>query len=248
MTRGKARAAFLVIVFGMIAGIGAMVIGVENYSLAGKTKSQPQTLTATQLLQRGPGDNSYVRLTDVIPRVDAIVVEGGDHKTYWETAYIPLVPSAPETTADDDAPQIILITKSVKDTAGLEALAKSGSIEGVLGAWDGVLDQESRDLLHKNYSKMDAAKCYLLSHDATPPSKAGSMVCMGVGVVLLVGIVLMGITARRQKWGEALKSSPTNSFGVAPLAPYPTAVPPLTSLPTGSPKPPPLPRSPAYRT
>jgi hypothetical protein len=249
MSRFFARFMLLLVVFMLIGGIAGVVVGIEDFQLSRKTKPQPQVLSAAQLLKQGPGDNQYVRLTDVLPRVDGVVVKGGNAKTYWETAYIPLVPDDENAEAASDAPQIILISKSVQSTEELRTLVKATSIDGILGSWENTLDDKARDLLKETYPKMDPAKCYLLTHNATPPSRAGSFVCMGIGFGLLLGMLILGLTARRRQWGKSLAPPTVASFGVAPLAyppaPAPLNIPPLPPLSSNPPAmPPPLPQPP----
>lgn len=238
MNRSKARFMLALMVVCLIGGIGSVIIGVQNFVLAGKTKSQPQVLTAAQLIRQGPGDNQYVRIDNAELRSDGFVTQTREGEAEWENVYIPLSSANDSSAASDDAPQIILISDSTKNKAAVEALAKESSFQGVLGTWDATLDDKTRDLLREHYPKMDPAKCYLLSYNATPPSRSGSYACMGIGVALLVVMTLLGIKARRNKWGQYLAPQQRSTFGVAPLAPAPSTtlpLPPISSTPPGQP-------------
>jgi hypothetical protein len=245
MTSGGAKALMILMVFGLMAGIGSLIFGIQNYSLAGQTKADPQAITAADLIKNGPGDNHYVRITKVDVRLDAVVVKGGDRDTHWDKAYVALSPADDGSDDDpnaDDSPRIILVTDEVKDRNALHALAKTHEITGVVGAWDASLDDEARGLLKEKYPKLDAARCQIVGHNETPPTRGGSFACMGIGVVLILAVLGLGTLTRIKGWGKALVEKPPVRFAPTGMFPPPVESPVRPPpLPGGGPPPPPVP-------
>jgi ADP-ribose pyrophosphatase YjhB (NUDIX family) len=211
MNKLLAKAALLVMVFTLIAGIGALVTGITNYRESRKVKPKPQIITAANLAEHGPGENHFVQLSEFVPQINSIVVEGGNRKTSWDAAYVPLFTAGDDIDAGDP-PRIILYSSSVKDQPSLDALATTHTLTGMISPWD--IDEQTKGLFKKFYPRLDTTKCYILHQDDTPPGKSGSMFCMTLGVVLLGITVLVGFTARNRKWGEQL--APQQAYAFAP--------------------------------
>jgi hypothetical protein len=248
MTSGGAKALLIVFAFGLMAGIGSLIFGIQNYSLAGQTQTDPQVISAANLIKNGPGDNHYVHITNVDARLDAVIVQGGDRETHWDKAYIPMSPAddGGDNPNADDSPRIILVSDDVKDRDTLHALAKTHDVTGVIGAWDTTLDDKARDLLKEKYPKLDVARCQIVGHNQTPPTRGGSFACMGIGIALIIGVLGLGILTRIKGWGKALVEKRPVRFAPTGMFPPPVPMPPVTPvrprpLPGGGPPPPPVP-------
>ncbi len=73
---------------------GALFIGLyfEDQRLRAGALAEPQDLTCAELADRGPGDNSYVRLSECIPSLGDFVVEEVEGSQTYRKIWLPLFP------------------------------------------------------------------------------------------------------------------------------------------------------------
>src|SRR5947207_6389199 len=72
----------------VVVGIFLVVKGVNEHTLSGKTKDQPQRISCAKLASEGPGDNAHIVLTDFLMAPN-YVYEGRGKSGTWSNAWVP---------------------------------------------------------------------------------------------------------------------------------------------------------------
>lgn len=172
-------------------------VGIRKWRLASRTSMPIHELTAAELIASGPGNNAYVRITQATPLLQSFVVRRDfPGQSSWREAYIPLAPAGVNEDLEG-SPRIILITTSLTNKDQLAKLDRVGSYEGVVVSGVDSLKKNTVDRLTEGYPLMDLSQCYLIDHNALPPSKQGAMISWGIGLVSLVAFLLLATTTRR---------------------------------------------------
>lgn len=188
----------LLLMLSLPAGLACGGVGVRKWRLASRTHAPIHVLTAAELIANGPGENAYVRVEQAMPLLKWFAVRRDfPGQSSWRQAFIPLAPAG--TVEDlENAPRIILITDTLRTQEDIAKLSPSGSYEGVVVSGVDSLKKGTKDVLVEYYPDTNFDKCYLIDHNAVPPTKLGAetMFAIGSGLVLLFVLLL----ATRQKW------------------------------------------------
>ena len=171
----------------ILAALGCLMQGI--IAIIGNAQSEPLTITCAQLGQSGPGSNGHVTVTNFHACTDLIVVTGGDGKTNWEEAFVPLVPAADPTKRDF---RVLLDTRDINTQDKLSELDHAQSITGVINnAVQGPSDQ-AKNLLANSYPGVDLQKCYFIEHNMTVITRAQGA-CLIIAALVLVAITVIVI-------------------------------------------------------
>jgi hypothetical protein len=175
----------------LLIGIGAIVAAVQEYRLGAKADEKPQTLTCRQLIDKGPGDNLHVVVTDYVLEVDSFVVEEKKRqKDNWNKVWIPLSPLDGKKT--EGKFHVILQTDRAHKDADLVAIQKAGQIHGMVVNDVASLGSKEEGLLRQSYPKTDFAKCWIIQHERGPKTTTDVLLYIIAGVVaLLAGLALI---------------------------------------------------------
>lgn len=191
------RILMMVAVIAFLAGFGCLIAGIYEYKLSRGSSPTPQTISCADLITKGPGNNLHVIVTNFVLRRDAFVVSGGDRKTYWNTAYVPVVPAGDPRDSLPETFGLILIADDAPHEHDLVQLQSTGQLHGMIVNSISGLDLETRDLLRDSYPRTDFEHCLLLEHNREPMSGTGALVITGTGAALLAICFGIGLVARR---------------------------------------------------
>ena len=154
----------------------------------GNAQSVPSVISCAQLGGNGPGGNGHVTVTDFHACTDMIVVSGGDGKTNWDEAFIPLVPTS---DPDNKNFRVLLDTHEVSNPDALDKLNSGGSVTGIINNAAQGPDDKAKDLLKGSYSGVDLDKVYVVQHDMTAISRIAGIFLLIAGVVLFAASVFL---------------------------------------------------------
>ena len=154
----------------------------------GNAQSVPSVISCAQLGGNGPGGNGHVTVTDFHACTDMIVVSGGDGKTNWDEAFIPLVPTS---DPDNKNFRVLLDTHEVSNPDALDKLNSGGSVTGIINKAGQGPDDKAKDLLKGSYSGVDLDKVYVVQHDMTAISRIAGIFLLIAGVVLFAASVFL---------------------------------------------------------
>lgn len=165
----------------------------QQYQLRQMSSDQPQTLTCRELIDKGPGTNVYVVVTDFKFLGEQIVVQnrGRFVKTEpWQKAWVPVLAVGGDGQPDKTA-VVILDTDSIITRGQLQALEKTGKIRGLVVNGVAALGDKEAKLLREAYPYLDMDKCYSIRQEATGESTGTGLMVAGVGGALLVLVTLI---------------------------------------------------------
>jgi hypothetical protein len=170
----------------IFVAIGCVAQGI--IAVLGNAQSVPSVISCAQLGGNGPGGNGHVTVTDFHACTDMIVVSGGDGKTNWDEAFIPLVPTS---DPDNKNFRVLLDTHEVSNPDALDKLNSGGSVTGIINNAAQGPDDKAKDLLKGSYSGVDLDKVYVVQHDMTAISRIAGTFLLIAGVVLFAASVFL---------------------------------------------------------
>jgi hypothetical protein len=156
-------------------------------------------MTCTQLAQRGPSPDGYVRLTDVRPcRQGPVFWRDGLSPGHVEL-YIPAYPSGLENEPDP-AHLSFLLEILDDDELRLLELPGTGDLTCEVQRGPGRVEEWARRALEVKYAGLRLADLWVLTvglHEPTA-SRARSAMAYGIGSILAGGTILAWLTWRRK--------------------------------------------------
>jgi hypothetical protein len=174
----------------------------QDYQLRKTSSAEPQAITCRALIDKGPGENVNVVLTDYQFLGDQFVVryhyDKGDlnKPQTWDKVWIPVVP-ADEVKADAQKVAVILGTRKISSAQQLQPLEKAGRLEGMVVNDISSLPPEEVKLLRKSYPQVDFSKCWIIEHERTHEGTTRGIL---IGSVCGLSLVLIGLV----KWVAAV--------------------------------------------
>lgn len=172
------------ILSGVLVLVAVGCLGQGLIAVIGNVRSDPQTLTCAQLAQSGPGDNGHVTITQFHARTDQIVVSGGDGKTHWRKAFIPLVPASDPQASDF---HVLLDSHEINTPAELSGLNTAPVVSGVINRAAQGPDSKAEDLLSASYPGVNVHQCWVVHHNMRVVTRA-----QGIGL-LIASVVAIGL-------------------------------------------------------
>ena len=169
---------------GVLILVGLGCVGQGFIAVMGNAQHDPQVLTCAQLAQAGPGNNGHVTVTQFRARIDSIVVKGGDGKTYWREAFIPLVPDSDPQQNDF---HVLLDSMTLDSPEKLRSLGIKSSVTGLINQVAEGPDERARQLLAGAYPGVDMSHCWVVHHDVSTFTRFE-----GIGL-LVAGAVAFGV-------------------------------------------------------
>jgi hypothetical protein len=145
-----------------LLGLYYLIAGAQVQSLADVAQATPQPLTASQLLEKGPGKNLHIELQKFTfgpPTIEK------DDNGQWEWVWMVLTPESP---AKGKYNTIVLRSGRVKDQAALDELRKQSTLDVLVTSSlsEGMpLTVKPSDTFRKAQAKVDSSKtAYLNDH------------------------------------------------------------------------------------
>lgn len=216
----------------------------QECQLSKKTKPGIQTISMAKLIERGYGDNAYVRVTGAAICPTSFVYSSKSGS--WETVWIALMPvngqymqqlrglngNPAGGTAHSPAPgdiRVILKSNAVHDREALDALAGTDTFEGTIVNDIEGLGRGPRRLLEEGFPGTDFSRCLILDHRRHPSVAVKTfLLIIGPGIVglgLLCVILSLGLGWRKTR------TAPVQGIPAPSTTPSPTAPPATPASP-----------------
>ena len=192
------------ILLAMIIGGGVLIfLGVQEMRLASGAKQEPASVSCSDLIRNGPGDNAHILLKDFFISPAAFVYESAKSGGNWKTIWVPVVPQGgayhqqvlsmvkPDGTLTGELPvptdiRVIVKSSKVATESDLDALADQETLQGVIVNKIASLGGKEKKILTESYPTANFDNVYILEHDRKPASAGKSYGMMGGGGVLAV--------------------------------------------------------------
>ncbi len=156
-----------------------------NQSRLGEFSKEPESLTVSQLIQRGPKGNAHLTLTDFeISRAEVVKVgtKTAGLITTWEYVLIPIHPSGERTKTL----HIVVKGANVTQEKDIEQLLQRKSLTGlIINVFDSI-PHDAQKLLRQNNPDTDFDSTILFQPDRSPPGTKSRHDFVIVGVILTV--------------------------------------------------------------
>lgn len=198
------------IAIALLIGGGLLTFfGYKEHKLASSAASDPQTITAADLIANGYGDNAHVNVTDFeMITWETIVLTPEDNPNKFEKVWAPVIafddPYIEELQALPEDAQtappykgqvaLILYSTDIRSSATLESVAFQDAVQGmVINEIDSLGGDELKEL--KKSLSIDPDKVLILEHNRKPKSTGITMLMMVGGVLLMLagpGMFLIG--------------------------------------------------------
>jgi hypothetical protein len=189
----------------VLAVIGGMVffLGISEKKLADASSQQPEQISLSKLVERGPEGNANIILTDYKICPDYICERktmGGQPVGDWTKVWVPIVRpnllglgAAAQVAAGNEIHAIIFSTHVSNEG---ELIAKLGRppLHGLVTNRIKSLSTKEKDLLKQHYFGIDCDRCLIIDEGRTPTSSELITLYLGSGgLLLLAGIGLGGM-------------------------------------------------------
>ncbi len=205
------RLKIAMIVIGGVIGF----LGFQEWQLRTVAKDQAQSITASQLAARGPGNNAHIILTDFFPSPGACVYESKRQGGPWTKVWVPIVAmdssyvqellrKFPNGNVNGPVPtptdvRIILKTTKAKDEHELASLfEREGQLHGMVINKIESLGSDEKRLLSESYPGIDISRCYIVDHDRSPAGTGKVLGLLGGGGFLVLGGVAWLVAGRKK--------------------------------------------------
>lgn len=199
------------IVLGLMVGGGFLLfLGFREFQLSSAADTEPQTISAEQLIANGPGDNAHVKVTGLFIMDNFVYEENekepGKYLKLWTPAIAETDPWAVEFykkeaaafEADAENPDfsfldqmgmperigLVILTDEVKNDADFGAFYLNTELQGLVINKIDKLSGEELSLLSNAYGGIDADSVLVLEHNREPAS-TGKVALLGGGGLLL---------------------------------------------------------------
>lgn len=184
----------------LLFGIACLYLGIQELRLAQYVDSTPQKITLAQLIEKGPGNNHHVLLSD-LHFGHNFVFERKSTGNSTGKVWIPAVPTAHKAKPGDDAdeekmPEIkpadvraLIKSTRVFNDAEMDRLTSHDKIQGVVINLIESLSTSERQLLEQSYPGADFTKCLIIEEGRQ--ENMTSKMWFG----LIAGVILTGLGA-----------------------------------------------------
>lgn len=196
----------------VIGGAVLAFFGYNESKLASAADTEPQTITAADLIANGPGDNAHVRVTDLYI-LDSYAYEGPDDGSdTYDKLWVPAIamddpwavdietkveeaiaanPENPDFTAIDQIPYptdlgLVIYTKDVGNAVAFDGFYQETELQGLIINEIENLKGDELSNLKQGYPSLDASKVLILEHNRKPKSGGTTMLMMVGGVLLIL--------------------------------------------------------------
>ena len=191
----------------LILGAVLFFVGWQEWRLGTKAKTQPQTISATDLGARRPGSNAHIILTNFAPSDGAYVYMGqkgggGAVVGRWQKAWVPAVaqgmpifggpmgmPGGPVVGGDI---RIIIKTTKAGDENELRNIVNQPTLQGLVVNEVERMSGQEKQLLTDSYPGVDFNRCWIVEVGRQPAGVSKVLLFMGGGgMMALAGAALM---------------------------------------------------------
>jgi hypothetical protein len=177
----------------LVAGIGTLVFGFREKSLADASSQQPETVSFQQLIARGAEGNPNIILTEY-QLCDGCVYEGrgvGDQVIGdWQKVWVPIVKLGGDSFNTKN-PQALIYSTRVKKLQDF-VLLQQPQLRGMVTNRITSIPSKYKDLLRQGYPNIDFDRC-LIFHEGREPKSSDSimLILLGGGALVVVGGLLI---------------------------------------------------------
>lgn len=189
------------IAIALLIGGGLLTFfGYNEHKLASSADSEPQTITAADLIANGYGDNAHVNIKDFeMITWETIVLTPEDNPNKFEKVWAPVIafddPYIQELQALPEDAQaappykgqvaLILYSTDIPGNGQLESVAMADTVQGlVINEIDKLGGDELKEL--KKSLSIDPDKVIIVEHNRKPKSTGITMLMMVGGVLLIL--------------------------------------------------------------
>lgn len=196
----------LFLLFIMPCGGGFLLVWqAMDGALLGGGNFTPQVLSCKDLIEKGPGDNGHVVLTDFRLNDDAVA----KHQSFWQdtTWKKAWVQAVPADSPPGKQPVLVLVELDDKKTmTDVQKLQRAGRIQGVLRRDLPRFQSDEADVLKKAYPGTDFTNCWFLQQGTTPAWNffltVLAIVMIVVGLLIWVGFGWLVYLALKERAAE----------------------------------------------
>ncbi|MBX2850366.1 MAG: hypothetical protein KTR15_01315 [Phycisphaeraceae bacterium] len=198
------------IAIALLVGGGILTFfGYNEHKLASAADSEPQTITAQDLIANGYDDNAHVSVKDFeMITWETIVLTPEDNPNKFEKVWAPMIafddPYIEELQALPDNAQtappyrgqvaLILYSTDISSSGQLDSVAYQDTVQGlVINEIDKLGGEELKEL--KKSLSIDPDKVIILEHNRKPKGTGTTMLMMVGGVLLMLvgpGMIFLG--------------------------------------------------------
>lgn len=189
------------IAIALLIGGGLLTFfGYNEHKLASSADSEPQSITAADLIANGYGDNAHVNIKDFeMITWETIVLTPEDNPNKFEKLWAPVIafddPYIQELQALPEDAQtappykgqvaLILYSTDIPSNGQLESVAMGDTVQGlVINEIDKLGGDELKEL--KKSLSIDPDKVIIVEHNRKPKSTGITMLMMVGGVLLIL--------------------------------------------------------------
>ena len=184
----------------MIGGGVLMYFGFREMQLSSVADTEPQTITAADLIANGPGENAHVKVTDFTLLLhETLMLTPEDNPNQYDKVWAPVIPiddpyvgqilalgEFDQPPAFRDKVGLILYSKDIDNERELFNVQDQGTVQGLV---INKIDKLSGDEL-KEFQKslnVDPNTVLVLELDRKPSSGKGVLMLGGGAVLFLIG-------------------------------------------------------------
>jgi hypothetical protein len=183
----------------MIVGGFLVVFGFREARLASGASAQPEQISLSALIARGPEGNPHIILTD-FQLSDPYIVEQDKGKEKWNKVWVPVVPTGRRPNLGmgqlpgpggmgirTTNPQALVYSLKCRDQADLNTRVNVPQLQGmVINRIEG-LDSDAKRLLQQDFPATDFTRCLIIQEGRQPTSAMISTLMLVGGVIVFLG-------------------------------------------------------------
>lgn len=199
----------------MVGGGFLIFFGCQEQRLSSASDTEPQEITAADLIANGVGENAHVKVTELYMLDNFVYESREDTPNKFEKVWVPAVSEADpyvveldRVVAESDIDEtgvpsnslirqleaipspanfgIIIISDEVDSQGQLERFAENTEIQGLVINEIDSLDKEELDILRSQYPGMSVDKLLIIEHNRKPAGAGKTFAMIGGGVVLFL--------------------------------------------------------------
>ena len=196
----------------VVGGAILTFFGYNEHKLASSAQADPQAMTVAELIEKGPGENAHIVLSDfwLLDAQSVVEYEGEDDTQYtkiWSPVitsddayveqYIAFMESEDELTAPayNESIHIVLYSEEINDDGDFYNLLQADTVQGLIINEIDSMGGEELSLLQQSLPGINPDKVLIFEHNRKPKSTGTTMLMMVGGVVLILagpGLFFLG--------------------------------------------------------
>jgi hypothetical protein len=195
----------------LLMGLGCLYLGIQELRLAQHVESTPQQMTLAQLIEKGPGENHHVLVSDLRFGHNFVFEEKSTRNSTGKV-WIPVAPAAGQAKpgADEEEPadikpsDIRALIKSTRvfNDAEMARLTSQNKIQGVVINLIESLSSSEQQLLEQAYPGAEFTKCLIIEEGRHEDMTSKIWFGLVAGIILTgLGVLPLLLRMRRKASG-----------------------------------------------